>query len=45
MEDSATAFDVRLDSQLKTVNRLKNENEDLKTVNKDQSEKLKLVIL
>ena len=43
MEDSATAFDVRLDGQLRTVNRLSKENAELKKINQDLGTKLELV--
>ena len=43
MEDSANAFDVRLDGQLRTVNRLSKENAELKKINQDLGTKLELV--
>ena len=43
MEDSANAFDVRLDGQLRTVNRLSKENAELKKINEDLGTKLELV--
>lgn len=43
MEDGATAFDVRLDGQRRTVNRLTKENTELKKINQEQGQKLELV--
>lgn len=44
MEDLSNAFDVRLETQIRTINRLTKENNDLKKINKEKSQKLELVI-